>query len=91
MFAEVEELMKFHMEEMKAELQRRKQELEAQRKNRERLKSEKQEVEEREVFVAMEMMDQLKTTEDKPVEEKNDSSEYQRGESAMIHLRHRSL
>lgn len=46
-FAEVEERVNRHMGRLKVELQRREAELERERRGRERLKSEKQEVEER--------------------------------------------
>ncbi|KAM7376841.1 hypothetical protein PAMA_013553 [Pampus argenteus] len=66
-FAEVEERVNRHMGQLRAELQRRKAELEQERRDRERLRSEKQEAEERatylfrQVSAAMEMMEQLKT------------------------------
>ncbi|XP_076580932.1 F-box only protein 41-like isoform X2 [Chaetodon auriga] len=65
-FAEVEERVNRRMCRLKVELQRREAELALERRDRERLKSEKQEVEERaaymsrQVSAAMEMMEQLK-------------------------------
>ncbi|XP_063756758.1 F-box only protein 41-like isoform X2 [Eleginops maclovinus] len=66
MFAEVEERVNRRVFRLKAELQRREAELEKERRGRERLKSQKQEVEEkaaylsRQVSAAAEMMERLK-------------------------------
>ncbi|XP_026178086.1 F-box only protein 41-like isoform X2 [Mastacembelus armatus] len=65
-FAEVEERVNRRMGQLKVELQRREVELEQERRDREQLRSEKQEVEERatyltrQVSAAMEMMERLK-------------------------------